>query len=121
MTVSADTRLGTGLLLAGAVPFALAPALHAAGGVGFACPFLALTGVPCPLCGGTRAVALAAQGDAAFLTYNAVWVAVLAGLVVAGVAALAGRPVPFRRPVAAVLATLAVAWAWALANASTIA
>lgn len=28
-----------------------------------ACPFLALTGLPCPLCGGTHACAALVQGD----------------------------------------------------------
>ena len=121
MTVSADTRLGTGLLLAGLAPFAVAPAVHGAAGLDVPCPFLAATGVPCPLCGGTRAVALAAQGDGDFLRYGAVWVLVLAVLALAGAAALAGRRIALRRPVAVVLGTLAVAWAWALANTATIA
>jgi len=36
-----------------------------------ACPLLAITGVPCPLCGMTRAVVAAVHGDlAASLRYN---------------------------------------------------
>ena len=120
MVAGSDTRLGLGLVLAGGLPFALAPALHGAGGIDLPCPFLAATGVPCPLCGGTRAVALAAQGDADALHYGAVWVIVLAALVVAGIAAMTGRRITLRRPVAVVAATLAIAWAWALANAPAI-
>jgi hypothetical protein len=116
------TRLGAALLAAGALPFALAPAIHDAAGLDLPCPFLAATGLPCPLCGGTRAVALAAQGDAAFLDYGAVWVVVLLALAVLGLAALAGRRPPRpARPLPLVLGTLALAWAWALAHTGTIA
>ena len=64
--------------------------------------------------------ALAAQGDPAFLDYGAAWVVVLLSLVAIGIAVLAGRRVAFRRPVAVVVGTLAVAWAWSLANAGPI-
>lgn len=112
---------GLALVAAGAVPFALAPVVHAGDGLDLACPFLAVTGVPCPLCGGTRAVALAAQGDPDFLSYGAVWVLVLLALVVAGVLVLLGRrPALLRQPVAATAVAFAAAWAWALANAGTI-
>jgi hypothetical protein len=80
------------------------------------CPFRAVTGLPCPLCGATRAFALAGHGDDRWLQYGAVWV-VAAALIVA--VALVGRP---RVPAAPAAAGVAVAaWAWALAHAGTIA
>ena len=98
------------------------------------CPFRAATGLPCPFCGGTRAFALASRGDGSFLRFNAVWVALAALAVLAGAVLLAaaarggrfggGRPggpvAPAWRWPAAVLALLAVAWAWALVHADTI-
>lgn len=75
------------------------------------CPFQALTGAPCPLCGATRAVVLAAHLDARWLDYGAVWVVALVLL------ALTGRR--FLRPVP-VVAVAVLAWAWALAHAGAI-
>lgn len=49
-----------GILLAGGVGLS---ALYAATGVGIPCPFLALTGWECPLCGGTRMGAALLHGD----------------------------------------------------------
>ena len=121
MFAAADTGRGAALLATGAAPFALAPLVVA--GPELPCPFLAATGVPCPLCGATRAVALAAQGDPAFLQFGAVWVVVLLAVAVAGLAALTGTRLP-RRSVPVLpttLAVLAAAWAWALAHAGTIA
>src|SRR3954470_12689011 len=37
------------------------------------CPFRTLTGLPCPLCGGTRAFVYFFNGDARFLQYNWAW------------------------------------------------
>jgi hypothetical protein len=100
------------------------------------CPMLAITGVPCPLCGGTRAFVHAAQLQSSFLDYNAVWVFVaLLGLAVAGAALLTRRVSPERyvaaraavatTPVAvragAALVIVATAWAWAIAHTATIA
>jgi hypothetical protein len=121
VVAASDRRAGLALLAAGALPFAVAPVVHGAAGLDVPCPFLAVVGLPCPLCGGTRAVALAAEGDAAFLDYGAVWVLVLIALAVAGAAALAGRRPALRRPVSVLAVTVAVAWAWALANRATIA
>ena len=93
------------------------------------CPFRAMTGLPCPLCGSTRAVVLAAQGDTAFLDFNAVTVAVLAAVALYGAAALvvAARGGRLRRPdlgrratVALAVALVATAWAWTLAHRDTI-
>ena len=53
------------------------------------CPFRALTGLPCPLCGGTRAFAWAARGDTGFLSYNGFWVFVAVALIVMGLFVLA--------------------------------
>lgn len=75
------------------------------------CPFQALTGAPCPLCGATRAFVLAGHLDARWLEYGAVWVVAFALVAVAGRRVL--RTVP-------VVATFVVAWAWALAHAPTI-
>ena len=46
--------VAVGVLLVALGPSALVP---------FGCPFLGLTGLDCPLCGGTRAAAALARGD----------------------------------------------------------
>jgi hypothetical protein len=112
----------------GCLPF-VAGALMPEDGVGLvACPFRSITGLPCPLCGGTRAFTHLARGDAGFLNYNAFWVLVAMAMVVAGVVVLVTRR-PFfdaltRTPRRAAL-TLAVlggaGWAYALAERATIA
>ena len=91
------------------------------------CPFRTITGLPCPLCGGTRAFAWAARGDAGFLHYNAFWVFVAVAMVIAGtVVLLRGRPILdalVRTPARAVtlLALLGGAgWVYALAERATI-
>ncbi|MGH2970351.1 MAG: DUF2752 domain-containing protein, partial [Solirubrobacteraceae bacterium] len=73
-----ERRLGARLLAAGCLPFAAGALIAPPGEDGFGglpCPFLAVTGLPCPLCGSTRSFALAARGDMALFGYNAVWVA----------------------------------------------
>src|SRR3954452_2206038 len=101
------------------------------------CPFRAATGLPCPLCGATRAFVYFFNGDARFLEYNWAWLVLWAALLAWGVAALvrvrAGRPPPLGplrgagaavrgRP--ALLAALPLAfvpfWLVALANAGAI-
>lgn len=107
------SRLERTVTVAALAPFAvgaLVPA-HAVLDGPLLCPFQALTGAPCPLCGATRAVVLAAHLDARWLEYGAVWVVALAVLAVAGRRALRLAPV---------LATFVLAWAWALAHAGTI-
>ena len=126
---SRAARRGVALAAAGLAPFAAARVLYDPdpadlGGPELVCPFRAATGLPCPLCGSTRAVALFAHGDGGWTSYNAVAVVVLAALVVAGiVVAIRRAPLPRwegRTTVVAVFALLAVAWAWTLTHRDTI-
>lgn len=102
------------------------------------CPFRALTGVPCPLCGATRAFVYFFNGDGRFVDYNWAWLVLWAALLAWGVAALlrlrAGRPPPLgplrggatavrAHPlllVGALLLALLPFWALAFANSGTI-
>ncbi len=91
------------------------------------CPFRAITGLPCPLCGGTRAFAWAARGDTGFLSYNGFWVFVALAMIVAGLFVLATRvrvlDALMRTPVRTftLIGVLGAAgWAWALAERATI-
>ena len=134
-SASADERrAATLLLLGGASPFALARLVDVTASP-LLCPFRTVTGLPCPLCGATRAVAYLSAGDGAFLDYGAVWAVVLALAALTGGLALvlAGfglRPLEAgRRAVAArgrwagwglVVAVALVAWGWALAHRDTI-
>jgi hypothetical protein len=121
-------REGVLLVAAGCLPFA-AGALIPAEGLTFApgCPFRAVTGLPCPMCGGTRAFAHVARGDGAFLHYNAFWVLVAAALIVAGLIVLVTRlklvasltRTPGRVALTAVL-LLGAGWTYALAERATI-
>jgi hypothetical protein len=127
-----ETRRATWLLAGGCLPFAAGAILSPQDGPGV-CLFRATTGLPCPLCGGTRAFAYAARGDVRFLDYNAVWVLAAAAAILLGVAGLiaaaAGRaPLaraalalrgPRRASVALVLAA-AIPWAYAFAQRATI-
>jgi hypothetical protein len=122
------TREGVFLIAAGCAPFAAGAALPSDGAGVLLCPFRAVTGLPCPLCGGTRAFTHVARGDGAFLHYNAFWVLVALAMIVAGVIVLLTRR-PFtdgltRTPRRAAL-TIAVlgglGWAYALAERATIA
>ncbi len=124
---ASERRLGALLLIGGCLPFAGAAVLGDAAGP--TCPFRAATGLPCPLCGATRAFSLAVRGDGDLVRYNAAWVVVAGILVLAGVVALAassaGRaPVTWLRerlPVPAAIAVVfLVAWAYALAQRGAI-
>ena len=131
----ARRRLGALLIGGGCLPFA-AGALAGESGLGGLppCPFRAATGLPCPLCGATRAFALAARGDAELLRYNAAWVAFALLAVLAGAVALTGRAPLARararlaralssppRAVAALALVALVPWAYALLQRDAIA
>jgi hypothetical protein len=126
-----ERRLGLLLLGGGCLPFAAGALVSEDGGGLWECPLRAATGVPCPLCGATRAFALASRGDGRFWQYNAVWVllaaaAILAGAVTLargrapGVGAIAARLTTPGRIAAFTLLALAVPWAYALAQRSAI-
>lgn len=116
------------LLLVGALPFVVGAFLPRPdpGGADLGvpeCPFRAATGLPCPLCGSTRAVTLLAHGDPGFARFNLVVPLLLVGLVLAGLWLAVGRrlpPVRGRVLVAALAGCLAVSWAWTLAHRDVI-
>ena len=123
--MGSDRRLGLLLVGAACLPFAAGALAGPDGGAGLLppCPFREATGLPCPLCGATRAFALAVRGDGGWTAYNAPWVvlAVLAAAV--GTLALAGVRLPRARApvaIAGALLVVAVAWAYALAQRGTI-
>jgi hypothetical protein len=128
--VAGVTRLRRALplLLVGGLPFLVGAFLPRPdpGGVDLGvpeCPFRAATGLPCPLCGATRAVTLLAHGDPGFTRFNLVVPLLLLGVLVAGIWLAAGRrlpPVRGRVVVGALAACLAVSWAWTLAHRSVV-
>jgi hypothetical protein len=80
---------------------------HTSGSWGY-CPFLFLTGIPCPACGGLRATSDLLHGrlaDAVGSNLYAVGTVALAALVLAAwtTAAAAGRPPPLQRHVSRAL------------------
>lgn len=102
MTVAARVRAAREPLLLGLAALAAAGfvvAVDPAGGGPYpGCPFLALTGHPCPLCGGLRAVHALGHGDLAAAMSANLMVVVLLALTGADWARrlrgrLAGRPV----------------------------
>ena len=124
----ADPRRRPAALIAvGCLPFAAGGAARPTARASCRCPFRSMTGLPCPLCGATRAFTHVARGDSAFLSYNAFWVLVAVAMIVAGVVVLLTRR-PFmdeltRTPRAggADVAVLGGAgWAYALAERATI-
>lgn len=93
------------------------------------CPFARVIGEPCPLCGGTRAVASLIRGDLAnALRYNAsvvvifgLLVLIVTSLVLGGRLLLRGRGlvvaiqgVPSRRVMMLEISVFAMWWAWNL-------
>lgn len=89
------------------------------------CPFRAMTGVPCPLCGSTRAFTLLMHGDSAWTSYNAVVVVSVAVLLLWQLLRLARggrlRAPPAGWQLGGGVAVMALAWAWTLSHADTIA
>lgn len=121
---SDERRLGALLIAGGCLPFAAGALAGRDGDTGLLppCPFREATGLPCPLCGATRAFALAVRGDGGWLSYNAPWVVLAALSVAAGALLLAGvRPrIPARSLAVAAVVFATVAWAYALAQRQTI-
>ena len=83
------------------------------------CPFRSLTGLPCPTCGATRAALALSRFDLTVaLVSNPLvtlgYLAFLAGGLIAGGAALAGRPL--REPQNVPRALQATAWTAAMLN-----
>jgi hypothetical protein len=113
-------RPGVGLVAFGCAPFVAGAIVPADGDTGLFCPLRELTGLPCPLCGATRAFALAARGDGRFLDYNAVWVVVAALLIVAGVVVLLTRRRPHLPTLPLTVMVAAIAWVYALAHRGAI-
>jgi hypothetical protein len=76
-----------------------------------ACPLRATTGVPCPMCGMTRACAAAVQGDlAASVRYNPIGIVLMLFAAV-----VVFRPkvlVRLRPPVWAIIAVAGAMWLW---------
>lgn len=134
MVPSANTRAAVGLIAAGTLPFCVGATVFSAQITGTAqpslwpCPFRALTGLPCPGCGATRAVVLFAHGDPRFVHYNPFWVVALIAAAVFGVVMLVSQlhGSPRRIPVdrlpwrSALVVGIACAWCIALINAETI-
>lgn len=129
----AARRLGWTLVIAGAAPFAAGAVSRVAtshGVPGLFCPFREVTGVPCPLCGGTRAFRAAVVGDPAVASYNWFWVALAVASIAAGLLVLVAGPLraPVWRmvdrargaPLAATGLLLVTGWAVALANRGAI-
>lgn len=134
MLPSAGSRVAVGLIAAGTLPFCVGATVFSAqvdAGTQpqlWPCPFRALTGLPCPGCGATRAVVLFAHGDPRFMHYNPFWVLVLIAAAVCGAVMLVGRlrgsprridmdRLPWR---SALVVSIACAWGVALINAETI-
>ena len=112
--VAGPLALAVGTSGLGAVLVTLGPSTV----VPFRCPFLALTGLDCPFCGGTRGAAALARGDLiAAADLNALTTMLLLGLAAGGlvllVARLRGRTitwVPGNRAWSVLLVTTLTFW-----------
>jgi hypothetical protein len=100
-----DVRVGAAAMLGLAVAWPLLP-VHPP----IACPLRTLTGVPCPLCGMTRAVVAAMHGHLLeSLRFNPAGI----GVVLVAIALLAGvRVERFRVPPWLAVTLVAALWAW---------
>ncbi|HEY5171674.1 MAG TPA: DUF2752 domain-containing protein [Acidimicrobiia bacterium] len=77
----------------------------------FACPLRSLTGIPCPLCGMTRAVVAAAHGHlSASLAFNPGGILVLALAVIAILRP--AWPARLQVPTWSLFSILGVLWVW---------
>ena len=126
VSASAEARLRNALLLAGLVLWMVYTRFyfvaHAAHATLPPCPFLTITGHPCPLCGGTRSFAFMWQGNpgrasALYPLGPLLFAATLAAIPLLALALLARRdlalrlPDRIRRPLAGgAVAVLAVSW-----------
>ena len=103
---SRDLRIAGGVLLGAAAVWPLLPAHQPV-----ACPLRALTGIPCPLCGMTRACVAAVHGHlAASLAFNPAGVLVILAAIVA-----VFRPQTLTRmyvPMRFVFVAVDVLWLW---------
>ncbi|MGQ0824413.1 MAG: DUF2752 domain-containing protein [Actinomycetota bacterium] len=105
-----ELRLAAGTMIGSAAVWPLLP-LHPS----LACPLRTTTGIPCPMCGMTRAVVAAAHGDVgASLRYNPVGIVVLALAVALVLAPSLARARWRVRPWAAV-AAVGMLWAYNIA------
>lgn len=140
-STGAERRSAAWLALGGATALAI-PACFGAivGSDGpTLCPFRLATGLPCPGCGATRALAATARGDLdAAVGLTPVWPVLAVAAMLLGVAGLllagrGARPATRvlvllrgtdrerpRRALAIGAAFVIVAWAWALANRGAI-
>lgn len=106
MTVSTrEARAGAAAMLGIAVAWPRLP-VHPP----FACPLRSITGIPCPLCGMTRAVVAAVHGHFLdSLRFNPAGILV----VLLAIALLAGLRVQrMRLPTWLLIALVALLWAW---------
>jgi hypothetical protein len=105
-------QIVSALLLAGAVFFPLLP-----GHGGFTCPLLAITGIPCPLCGMTTSVVASSRGklDVAIAANPAGLLAVIGAI-----ALLVLRPQRVQIPVGILIFAVTGMWLYELFRFSVL-
>ena len=102
-----ELRVAAGALVLGALAWPLLPAHPSV-----ACPLRATTGIPCPMCGMTRAVVAAAHGDIVdSLRFNPAGIVLLVLAVVLVLRPALARAA-WRIPLWATLATVGALWAY---------